>query len=330
MATGLGVLNYPTDIHDFVINGQVEVVRKDITGLEGESGIRFSDGRLVQTDAFVASTGWKFTPGVNLLPEAKLAGWGVPSTKYAPEQMRMWDDLNQEADGEILNRFPLLASGPQVAENYMLVNPADIIPAAEKPKKREEYTPWRLWRGIAPPSQVTSGKRNLVFLGMVSNIQKMIKTEISSLWAYAYLNNQLEDSVMALSVTDGHAPTLSLEQHVMNGHSSKTPNGFTNGNGDGNGYGHAKGDSTATDEVMYDTALFSRFGRWRCPRGQGARLPDFVFDGIPYFDLLLGDLGISGWLMGWGWFVLVFGGVYGPKEYMGVASEWLAKKKKTT
>ena len=320
-ATALGILNYPTDIHDFVTSGQVEIVRKDITCLEMEDGVRFSDGSLVKTDAFVSSTGWKFTPGMDMLPESSLAGWGVPSTKYTPEQMSMWEDLNKQADVEILERFPLLANGPKVAENYLLVNPADIIPAAEKPRRREEYTPWRLWRGMAPPSQVNSGKRNLVFLGMVANIQKMVKAEISSLWAYAYLNNQLEDSVKGLS---SHAATLDLKQRATaNRHSNENLNGLANGNG------KVKGDSTViADEVMYDTALFSRFGRWRCPRGQGPRLPDFIFDAVPYFDLILGDLGISGWRKGWGWVGEVFSGGYGQKEYTGLVDEWLAKKRK--
>ena len=294
-------------------------MRKDVTSLEGESGVRFNDGSLVQTDAFVVSTGWKFTPGMDMFPESSLAKWGVPSTKYTPEQRDMWEDLNKQADVEILERFPLLATGPKVADNSMLVNPADILPAAEKPRKKEEYTPWRLWRGMAPPDQVASGKmRNLVFLGMVANIQKMVKAEISSLWAYAYLNDQLEDSVKGLSI---HAPTLNINQHTTANRHSKNRN--TNGNC------HAQGDPTSAalaDDIMYDTALFSRFGRWRCPRGQGARLPDFVFDAVPYFDLLLGDLGISGWRKGWGWVGEVFGGSYGQKEYKGVLEEWLAKK----
>ncbi|KAK7946985.1 uncharacterized protein PG986_011306 [Apiospora aurea] len=59
--------------------------------------------------------------------------------------------------------------------------------------------------------------------------------------------------------------------------------------------------SKSLEDVRYETVLHSRFGKWRYPAGNGARFPDFVFDGVPYMDLLLHDLGLrvhrkSGWL----------------------------------
>ncbi|KAJ9640056.1 hypothetical protein H2199_006290 [Coniosporium tulheliwenetii] len=47
------------------------------------------------------------------------------------------------------------------------------------------------------------------------------------------------------------------------------------------------------DEVRWETMLHARFLRWRYPGGHGARFPDFVFDSLPYFDLLLGELGLG-------------------------------------
>lgn len=49
------------------------------------------------------------------------------------------------------------------------------------------------------------------------------------------------------------------------------------------------------EEVMYDATLLTRFGKWRHPFSRADNLPDFTFDALPYFDLLLGDLGLRKW-----------------------------------
>lgn len=73
--------------------------------------------------------------------------------------------------------------------------------------------------------------------------------------------------------------------------------------------------------VRWETALHSRFGKWRYPAGYGSRYPDFVFDGVPYIDMLLRDLGV-GWLRkgGWGW--REWFEPYGPGDYRGLVDEW--------
>ena len=80
---------------------------------------------------------------------------------------------------------------------------------------------------------------------------------------------------------------------------------------------------TRDQSTLYETALFNRFGRWRYPMGYGARFPDFVFDGIPYFDLLLSDLGLPSWRKGWSWLGELFGGSYGQADYRGLVAEWI-------
>ena len=47
------------------------------------------------------------------------------------------------------------------------------------------------------------------------------------------------------------------------------------------------------DKVKREAIMHARFGRWRCPAGQGGITPDFAFDSIPYIDLLLNDLGLN-------------------------------------
>lgn len=91
-ATQLGMLNYPDDLFEYVRRGQVEVVRKDVLGM-GEGTVLCEDGLVVQTDAWVASTGWRFDPAVKLGPEERLSGWGVPGREYGDVQREMWGDL---------------------------------------------------------------------------------------------------------------------------------------------------------------------------------------------------------------------------------------------
>ncbi|MCJ1390376.1 hypothetical protein MMC18_003235 [Xylographa bjoerkii] len=304
-AGGLGILNYDEDVYGFVRSGKVRVVREDVVELESGGRVRFADGEVVKTDALVCSSGWRWDPGVPLGPEEKLAGWGVPSTKYSRGQKEEWDRLNERADREILERFPRLATAPVRDQDSLLVNPVDVgIEKEGGPKENEQYAPWRLWRSVAPPSQVVSGERSLVFLGMLFNISTVVRVEITSLWAYAYLHGLLKQPVASLSTKD----TAGLEIDVASMKAEVTAC------------------QNATERVMYDTALFNRFGKWRYAMGFGVRVPDFVFDSVPFFDLLLGDLGLRSWRKGWGWVGEVFGGGYGQSDYKGLVDEWLAMR----
>ena len=304
-AGGLGILTYEEDLYELVRSGAVKVVREDVAGLDSGGMVKFSNGEVVKTDALVCSSGWRFDSGVPLGPEEKLAGWGVPSTKYSKSQKQDWAVLNERADREILERFPKLATGPVNDQESLLVNPVDAaINKDGSLKEKEEYAPWRLWRSIAPPSQVISGERNLVFLGMLFNITTVVRAEISSLWAYAYLHDLLKQPLVSLSTKDKARLEIDFA-------------GLKSG---------AKAQQAAIDKVMYDTTLFNRFGKWRCAMGYGARAPDFVFDSVPFFDLLLGDLGLPSWRKGWGWVGEVFGGSYGQSDYRGLVDEWLAMR----
>lgn len=74
------------------------------------------------------------------------------------------------------------------------------------------------------------------------------------------------------------------------------------------------------DDITYETFLHSQFGKWRYPAGHGARFPDFVFDALPYLDLMLSELGLSTHRKNGRtaeWF-----SPYGPKDYKGLVDEW--------
>ncbi len=285
---GIGILNYPKDIYEFVRNGQVAVIRKDIKSLEAENTIGFEDGTSIQTDAFIASLGWKWIPSIEFRPKEMHADLGLPSTGYTKKQEGMWDKMDARADVEILERFPKLATAPAMDQESLIEQGEGI---------RRTFTPWRLWRGIAPPSLPT---RDLVFLGVVAQLQAAVRSEISSIWAYAYMMGRL-GPVKSISQSRRQ---LRLEQMV------------------GDEKGVAVRQLGTTEDIKYDTALLQRWGKWRMPYGYGARHPDVVFEGIPYFDMLLQDLGLRSWRKGWGWLGEVFGGSYGQADYRGLVEEW--------
>lgn len=78
-------------------------------------------------------------------------------------------------------------------------------------------------------------------------------------------------------------------------------------------------------DMEYQTILHSRFGKWRYPSGFGARYPDTVFDGLPYYDMLLSDLGLRNHRKS-SWFSEIFE-PYNSKDYVGIVDELKEKMK---
>lgn len=290
--SNLSVLNYPTDIYEFVRNGQVKVIRKDIECLDRQGSIVFEDGSFICTDALICSKGWKSTPTIDFQPKTLHADLGIPSADLSKTQIEIWNDLNARADIEIFDRFPKLQAGPAIDQELLVVK-QDDFKTPESGKLGTICSPWRLWRGIAPPSLPT---RDLVFLGNIMLLQSAVRSEISSLWAYAYMYDKLSQPL--LSISEDAVPL----------------------------YLNSK--KAEREEILYDTALFNRFAKWRTPAGYGAMFPDVVFDGIPYFDLLLQDLGLDSWRKGWGRLGEVFGGSYGQADYRGLLDEWKESQRK--
>ncbi|RDW71020.1 hypothetical protein BP6252_07583 [Coleophoma cylindrospora] len=74
------------------------------------------------------------------------------------------------------------------------------------------------------------------------------------------------------------------------------------------------------EELQWETTLHSRFGKWRYPSGHGAMFPDFVFDAMPYLDMLMTDLGLKAHRKP-GTLSEIFQ-PYGPEDYKGLVREW--------
>ncbi|KAL8783521.1 MAG: hypothetical protein Q9213_004567 [Squamulea squamosa] len=301
-ATGLSILNYGEDIHRYLMDGTVKVIRADIEKLEGRRFIFTNGEETNDVDAAICSTGWRWDSGIEFLPRSVHAELGIPSKDYTESQKEMWGELEKRADREILERFPMLADGPRIEEDdRVIIKPKNIesasaenekVTAEPEKQKREEYTPWRLFRGIAPPM---NPRKDLVFLGMMMSLQTVLRSEMAALWAYAYLNDCLEPP---MHFSDRPQPLLVASEKAN------------------------LDESLGLQSRLYETALFSRFGRWRYPMGYGSRFPDFVFDGVPYFDMILQDLGLKTWRKGRSWLGELFSGPYLAGDYRGIVEQW--------
>ena len=266
--TQASILNYDRDFYDVVNDARVEILRDNIVELKSGGDVLLANHRTITTDALVCATGYYYTPTFPLYPTDKQLNWGIP----VPAQSdNIFPDLDDKADIQLFHQFPFVASSP--APSTLEHQPGNT-------------TPWRLWRFIAPPSQVCcstkGGERSLAFLCATTSYQTTIKAEITSLWTYAYLFNQLD-----------------IQPSTMN-----------------------------EADVFYEAALWSRYGKWRCPLGYQGKVADFLLDAMPYYDLLLRDLGLRSWRKRrFGWLGEVLGGWYVVRDYRGIVGEWVGKRK---
>ncbi|KAF2789745.1 flavin-binding monooxygenase-like protein-like protein [Melanomma pulvis-pyrius CBS 109.77] len=83
---------------------------------------------------------------------------------------------------------------------------------------------------------------------------------------------------------------------------------------------------SSPEKIEYETYRDSQYCALRNAMGYGNKFPDLVFDNLPYFDRLLGDLGLEGKRKGRVLGVRNWGkecfGSYGPEDYRGLVGEW--------
>ncbi|KAK3368438.1 hypothetical protein B0H63DRAFT_565128 [Podospora didyma] len=174
--TSSGVLNYGTDFLALLKSGQVRVRRADISHLSNHTvhlvdEPTSSGPAKLAVDAIITATGYSSQRALTFSPSSLAADLGIPTTSPSSESIALWSRFNAVADSHITALFP------------SLISPA----AVHTPAKLDKTTPWRLYRGIAPPGLAAAGDRSLVFLGMFSNIANITRIEMQCLWALAYL-----------------------------------------------------------------------------------------------------------------------------------------------
>jgi len=262
VASGLSILNYPSNFFDFVKEGKITVHVADILKLT-EKSIHLKSSKegdsIINADALLCATGFQFIPSVTFLSENNEQI--DASTVGIPHYDDSDSDLIEAADKEILTRFPRLKDQPGL-------NPA-LKPLRENDGAKEPNRPYVLYRFMVPLAFISD--RSIAFTGSLQSICTALVAQSQALWLTAYFGKKLK---------------LTFDEA----------------------------------EVKREAMLHARFGRWRCPGGGGSLWPDFAFDSIPYVDLLLSDLGLSGRRKG-GILKECFE-PYGTEDYLGLVEEW--------
>ena len=154
----------------------VDVYRKDIDHLE-KGRIVFTDGTSTDADAILCGTGFKDT--VPFFTEEQRVQLGLPHSMSAEptEMQKEWERLNTAAEEKVMRRF------------YSITAPPSPPPASKLGDISPETTPFRLYSGIAPLSP--SFAHTIAFIGFATITNMFASSELSAIWATAYLDGHL-------------------------------------------------------------------------------------------------------------------------------------------
>lgn len=299
VASSFSILNFPTDFFDLIRNGTVSIHIADVTKLSPKT-VHLSNGTKLATEALCCVTGWKHVPPVKFLPEGIDKELGLPHFPGGGDAEPLFtDEMVARADEEILSRFPRLRDQPVINNRYKPMTDTEGLSTGDgQSPQPARLTPWTLYRFMVPPSSRFLITRDIAFIGYFSSFSSGLSLYPQALWISAFLDDKLPLSVMP-------------SRKVMLDGKSKLKEGTVG----------AKGKTM--EEVRYEAVLQARFGKWRYPAGHGHQFPDFVFDALPYIDLMVGDLGLKvhrkrSWLA-------EMIEPYGLEDYKGIVSEYAEK-----
>ena len=248
-------------------------------------------------------------------------GWAYePSVKFLPEgidkdlglpyrQAGSPEEAIQRADEKILNDLPILRQQPAAPPKTKAFDSQDNVDLI-RPNQ-----PYRLYRFMAPASEAFHD-RNIAFVGFQINFGVPLTVQAQSLWIAAYFAGKLPIQQLPNQLEETEADKLLPRTKAAN------------------------------DQISKDTMLHTQFCRWRFPWGFGSRFPDFVFELVPYLDMVLADLGLhsdrkmqqSQRIHRHSWLEILTGGLwsivlgacretfepYDKHDYIGLTEEWVA------
>lgn len=153
IATSLSILNYDTDILEFIRNGTVKIHIADITSLT-EKSVLLSNDTILEADAVIYCTGWKFTPPLAFYPSDVVDGIPHHETSHPSHISK---EAVEHADHQILRSLPRLGCMPDCE--------TEIKPFLNT--KSERVQRYNLYRFMIPPSHVKH--RDLAFVGCLKS-----------------------------------------------------------------------------------------------------------------------------------------------------------------
>ncbi|KAK4897564.1 hypothetical protein LTR27_004708 [Elasticomyces elasticus] len=283
MFTGdsFSILNYDTDFMELVKGEKVKIHVAEFDHLS-PGKVHLSNGAEFESDAMLASTGWKHAPSMKFLPDGVEKELGLPHepAQHAPEEdLANQQDLLEKADLEILERFPRLKDQPVWNKDYVPVTDTKGIDSNDAVSPSKPLTPYMLHRFVVPPSERFLRLRDFAVVGMCGNFSNTISAHIQGLWISAYFQGLL-----------GKDPAAAVD------------------------------DEAAMHDLRYQTVLHNRWGKWRYPTDWGNKAPSFIFDAVPYLDLLQNDLGVNPHRKGGA--VAEMWSPYIARDYRTINDEW--------
>lgn len=151
---------------------RIHVARASIVSMKGKV-LQLSNQSQVAAEAVIFATGWEPLTGQIFSPNLQ-AELGLPVlwNSLPDSEAKYWKQLYETEDREILDLYPIFDNVP-----YKYI------------QQDAEYTPFRLFRGLIPPSLIADC--NVVFLGKLGNVQQTSLAEVNALWSVAYLEGHL-------------------------------------------------------------------------------------------------------------------------------------------
>lgn len=278
------ILNYGTDFFELVKSDLVKVHIGEIDHLS-PGKVHLSDGTEFESDALLAHTGWKHVPPMKFLPEGIEKELGLP---HAPAEAAPEEDL--------ANQHELIKEADdEILQRFPRLK--------HQPVWNKNYVPMTDLKGISSNDDVTPYKPLtpwMLYHFIVPSSERLLRTrDIAFIGMVSNFSNIITAHIQGLWISAYFTNRLAKDPAA------------------------AVGDEAAMSKLQYETMLHNRFGKWRYPVDWGNRTPCFIFDAVPYLDLLQRDLGLEPhrkpgfWSEIWD--------AYGPEDYRGINEEWNAK-----
>ncbi|KAK3316905.1 hypothetical protein B0H66DRAFT_562381 [Apodospora peruviana] len=290
-ATSFSILNYDTDFFELVKrpDSNIKIHIGEIDHLS-PGRVHMADGTSFASDALLANTGWKHVPPMKFLPEGIDVELGLPhrinATDPRPEDLANQQQLLEKADNEILRRFPRLKDQPVWNKNYVPITETKGIDS----NSADEVTP------------CTPLTPYMLHHFIVPPSERFLRSrDVAFIGMVSNFSNIITAHVQGLWISAYFSGKLAIDPAKAVGH------------------------ETQMEELRYQTVLHNRFGKWRYPTDWGSKAPSFIFDAVPYLDLLLKDLGLEIYRKTGKGFGAEMYDPYGPEDYRGINEEWETK-----
>ncbi|KAI1801716.1 FAD/NAD(P)-binding domain-containing protein [Daldinia bambusicola] len=246
--------------------------------------VHLADGTEFQSEVFLANTGWTHAPPIKFLPEGIEKELGVPH--------------------EVVGNAPL----NDLANNRTLLERADRDILERFPRLKiqpvwnKNFTPLIEQRGISTDARSRAPHTPYMLYRFLvpASPRFLCPRDVAFIGCQTNLSNIITAHLTGLWVSA-----------YFSGNLANDPS-------------KAVDDKDEMKKLQYETVLHNRFGKWRYPTEWGNKGPNFIFDAVPYFDLLQQDLGLNPFRKGST--LAEMYEPYGPDDYRYINEEWQQKQ----